>query len=246
MGILRELFGPSQEEVWRQLAERVGGSFSGEGFFETKAVTVEVNEWTVILDTFTVSTGKSSATYTRMRAPYVNADHFRFKVSREGLFSGIGRALGFQDVEIGDPFFDEAFVIKGNDEEKLCQLFADPQVRSNLHKVSSVSFEIRDTDGFFSLEDSGVDELYFLCSGVLKDIGELEALFKLFAATLQQLCRIGSAYKNDPNFPELAPPVDDGRGVATGKVSDALQRDGSTRASSGAPLAVPLFPTEKD
>jgi hypothetical protein len=33
---------------------------------------------------------------------------------------------------------------------------------------------------------------------VLKDIERLKALFDLFTAVLDQLCRIGSAYKQDP------------------------------------------------
>ena len=38
----------------------------------------------------------------------------------------MGKLLGMQDVEIGDPAFDDAFVIKGGDEQKLRKLLADP------------------------------------------------------------------------------------------------------------------------
>ena len=60
------------------------------------------DQWTVTLDTYVVSTGKTSAIYTRMRAPYVNPDGFRFKIYRKSIFTGIGKALGMQDVDIGD------------------------------------------------------------------------------------------------------------------------------------------------
>ncbi len=33
MGILRQLFGPSQAEVWRRLAEETGSSFVDGGFW---------------------------------------------------------------------------------------------------------------------------------------------------------------------------------------------------------------------
>ena len=43
----------------------------------------------------------------------------------------------------------------------------------------------------------GVDELYFQVSGVIKDLDRLKELFTLFTETLDQLCRIGSAYEKD-------------------------------------------------
>ena len=42
-----------------------------------------------------------------------------------------------------------------------------------------------------------MDELHFQVVGVIKDMERLKGLFDLFAAVLDQLCRIGSAYKQD-------------------------------------------------
>ena len=35
---------------------------------------------------------------------------------------------------------------------------------------------------------------------MIKDVERLKALFDLFAAVLDQLCRIGSAYKQEPGI----------------------------------------------
>jgi hypothetical protein len=43
-----------------------------------------------------------------------------------------------------------------------------------------------------------VDELHFQVVGVIKDVDRLKSLFDLFAAVLDQLCKIGSAYKQEP------------------------------------------------
>jgi hypothetical protein len=40
--------------------------------------------------------------------------------------------------------------------------------------------------------------LRFEVLGIIKDLERLKALFDLFAAVLNQLCRIGSAYKQHP------------------------------------------------
>jgi hypothetical protein len=45
-----------------------------------------------------------------------------------------------------------------------------------------------------------VDELHFQVVGVIKDVERLKALFDLFATVLDQLCRIGSAYKQEPGL----------------------------------------------
>ena len=118
-------FGPSKDEVWRQLSEEIGAEFVEGGFWKGKKVQVHVKPWTITLDTHTESSGESSVTYTRMRAPYVNPEGFRFTIYRKGFFSDLGKLLGMQDIEVGDFEFDEAIIIKGNDEGKVGRLFAD-------------------------------------------------------------------------------------------------------------------------
>jgi hypothetical protein len=112
-------FGPSKDEVWRQLGEGIGADFVQGGLWKGAKVQAHVGPWTITLDTHTESSGEHGTTYTRMRAPYVNPDGFRFTVYRQGVFSGLGKLLGMQDIEVGDPDFDEAFLIQGNDEEKV-------------------------------------------------------------------------------------------------------------------------------
>ena len=64
-----------------------------------------------------------------MRAPYVNPEGFRFTIYRKGILSELGKLFGMQDIEIGDPEFDEAFIIKGTDEARVQNLFADAKLR---------------------------------------------------------------------------------------------------------------------
>src|SRR5437764_13920012 len=98
MGLLRSLFGPSKNEIWSQLAAQVQGRFVAGGLLRTSKVRVDFGQWTLTLDTYSDSDEDSSTTYTRMRAPFVNADQFRFTIYPEGAFSWLGRALGGQDI----------------------------------------------------------------------------------------------------------------------------------------------------
>jgi hypothetical protein len=200
MGLLHPLFGPSQSEIWGQHAEQVKGRFDGSGW-GNKVVVVQTGNWTLLLDTFTYMNGKSSTVFTRMRAPYVNADNFRFKIYREGFFSPLGRALGMQDIAIGDPEFDRQFVVQGNDETKVKHFFDDDRLKTLLYAESDLSFEVKDDEGYFGgTFPQGVDELFFRRVGIMKNVAELRGLFDLFSYSLHRLCQMGSAYEKDPGL----------------------------------------------
>jgi hypothetical protein len=200
MSILRELFGPSKDEIWRQLCSEIGASFVDGGFWHGNKVQARVKQWTVTLDIHTVSTGKTHQLFTRMRAPFVNADGFRFLVYRSGVFSRLGKQLGMRDVEVGFPDFDRDFIIKGTDDSHLRQFFASEKLRSLLQAQPSVRFEVVDDEGWFRTQfPEGVDELRFQVRGVIKDTDRLKQLFELFAVSLDQLCIMGSAYQNRPD-----------------------------------------------
>lgn len=193
------MFGPSQKDIWRQLSAETQASFVEGGFLKSDKVQATHGQWTVTLDKYVVSTGKATVVFTRMRAPYVNPDGFRFRVYRHGMFSGLGKMLGMQDVEVGQPDFDRDFIIKGTDEGKLRQLFANPKIRELIGGQKDIDFSVKDDEGWFGPTfPDGVDELDFRVLGVIKDIERLKHLYELFAATLDELCRIGSAYQSDP------------------------------------------------
>ena len=198
MSLLRSLFGPSQNEVWSQLARQVGGSFRQGGFLSKTVVQVEEDDWILTLDTYQEQHGNHSKTHTRLRAPYVNPEGFSFQIYRAGLFTGLGKALGMQDIEVGHPRFDHDFVIKGNSAMRVRRLFANERIRRLISRLPEIKLEVRDDEGWFSAKfPDGVDELVFTRAGVIKDLHQLESLFQLFAEVLRQLCHDGEAYEDD-------------------------------------------------
>jgi hypothetical protein len=148
------------------------------GLSDTR-VEVTHGEWTVTLDTYAVSTGKVTILYTRMRAPYVNPEAFRF--------------------EVADPAFDHDFIVKGTDEGRLRSLFASVALRELVQRQPQIHLSVKDDEGWFGAKfPGGVDILTFAVPGLIKDIERLKTLFELFAMTLDELCRIGAAYARDP------------------------------------------------
>ncbi|MBK1813172.1 DUF3137 domain-containing protein [Clostridium sp. YIM B02505] len=193
------LFGPSKKEIWQQLAREINADYVYNGIWKGDRVEAHVDNWTVVLDTYVVSTGKSTITYTRMRAPFVNLDNFYFKIYRSGIFSGIGKMFGMEDINVGYPQFDDAFIIKGNSESKVKALFANDNIRRLIEYQPSISLEIKDDEGYFKSHfPDGVDELYFNVVGVIKDVERLKELYELFAEVLKELSDIGSASTEEP------------------------------------------------
>jgi hypothetical protein len=201
MGILREIFGPSKNEMWSQLSQEIGAEFQLGGFLKGGSqVVLSHREWQITLDTYTVSTGKSSVTYTRIRTPFVNPDGFRFNIYRKGVFTGIAKLLGTQDIEIGDAYFDDEFIIQSSSEDSVYRLLSSIEIRQLIQKQPDIHFEVKDDEGWFQkIFPEGVDELYFQTMGVITDKDRLKDLFDLFSAVLDALCRFGSAYETKPD-----------------------------------------------
>jgi len=200
MGLLRKVFGPSKEEVWKKVSEEIEAEFVVGGFFRGDKIIAKVKEWIITFDTYTVSDENTSTTYTRMRAPYINKDGFRFKIHRKGIFSNLGELLGLRDIEVGFSEFDEEFIIKGNDTNKLCELFSNSKIRELIQLQQDISLEVKVDEGWFGTEfPQGVDELYLQVHGIIKDVDRLKSLYYLFAEILNHLCVIDSAYEDNPN-----------------------------------------------
>jgi hypothetical protein len=196
MGLLRELFGSSKNEIWSQLSQEIGAKNQKDGFFTTGKVTLTHRQWEITLDTYTISTGKSSSIYTRMRAPYINQDGFRFNIYRTSIFSWLGKLLGMQDIEIGDGFFDQEFVVQGTPDAPVMQLLMNPKIRELIQRQPNIHFKVKDDEGWFGRAfPEGVDELYFQTPGIILDKQHLKELFDLFSLVLDELCRLGSAYQ---------------------------------------------------
>lgn len=224
--LLRKIFGPNKDELWKKLSEEIGAEYIAEGTFKQGAIKAQVRNWTITIDTYTVSTGKSSVTFTRLRAPYINRDGFRFEIYRKNFLSDMGKLFGMQDVEVGAPQFDDLkplfgvdsylnrkdveagypefdrdFIIKGNNVEKLKMIFKNLRIRELIQDQPDIHLQIKDDEGWFGQEfPKGVDEIYFQVAEIITDMERLKKLYMLFAEVLNFLCHMGSAYEDDPKI----------------------------------------------
>lgn len=196
MSLIKKWFGPFKEDVWKQIAAEYSGEYVDGGFWNPDLVRAFVDPWEIVLDTYKVKSGKSSKTYTRIRAPFENRDEFYFKIYYQHFYHDLARYFGFKEIEIKDHEFDSKFIIKGNDEFKIQWMFDDRVMKDHLYSLTKVHFEIRNDDGIFKRSSlrEGMDELYFEVRGTIRSIDELRKIFELFSHTLGKLTELDSAY----------------------------------------------------
>lgn len=201
MAKLFDWFGPSRAEIWRKLSAQIGGSYSERTWRKSDRIQVTHAHWTITLDTFTTHANNAHIPYTRFRAPFLDTAKFRCKIYRSNFFSAIGKWLGMQDVVIGHEPFDEHFVVKSNDEQKVRAFCQNAELRKLLSAQKSITLSVEDHEGWFGPKfPPDTDELRVVVHGHLKDTERLRALFHLFAVALDQLCAIGAAYAEKPSL----------------------------------------------
>ena len=196
MSRLRELFRPQKKIIWKKLCEEIGADFvPGRGVLGHDSIQAYHKNWVIIIDTFK----RGKATFTRIRAPYVNRDSFYFRIYRDNIAYKIGKMAGLQDLKVGHQKFDKDFIIQGNDEEKLKHLFDNDLIRDLISWQPRIDLKI-DVDETWMTDPfgEGVSELSFSVHGIISDLQRLKDLYSLFSELLNQLCHIGSAYEDDP------------------------------------------------
>ena len=194
MSIFRDLFGPPFRECWQEFSQAVGGSYEETGFWGEPRARFQHGPFTIVLDRYVVSHGKSSTTYTRFRAAYRELSGLRLKLYRTGLFTSLAMLFGAQNLNIGDPAFDEAFVLKGNDPHLLTRLFAHDELRRRLSLLADPKLEIcQEVFWFRESLAPGEAELRYVELGITKNTEQLKCILDLMKECLDRLCEVGVA-----------------------------------------------------
>lgn len=177
-------FGPSYKEIWGQAAEALGAEYNKGGFFSSAVVSHQHKNRTITLDKYTVSTGKTYVEYTRVRCDLYGKRDFKSKIYRKGFFSGLGKALGLQDIEIGFPQFDEDFIIKSNDEDLVRNVLGVQEIRSLMSSLKYINIKTRS-------KHDGSGNMEYLVPRVIKDVEAVKNIFHLFTALLDRYDELG-------------------------------------------------------
>ena len=80
---------------------------------------------------YTTGSGKSSTTWSAVAAAVGGAGGFSLELFPENFLTRIATALGLQDIRVGDPAFDQAFIVRSNDPAYAAAALL-PEIRARL------------------------------------------------------------------------------------------------------------------
>ena len=163
---------------WEKFSKEIGGTYKKGGFIDSPKIQVRVGALNI---TLTIANHEF-----QMNAPYHSKDGFHFVVMSSKNITSPVHGLTLHIVEIGDPAFDRAFIVKGSDSAKAKALFSNPKIKQGLSSVGAILLATSDDRVYarFFYEKSG---------------DQLKALVELLAEILNQLISTGSASENNPN-----------------------------------------------
>lgn len=200
---------PNMSEICDQLSKELGAELIKGNFWKWgDKVLFKMENWTIKLE-YNIDDwmGRTFIDYsTKLTAPFVNKDGLRFKITPHVLPVKLSHILGFQDIEIGRLEFDKKFIIKGNEVNKIKELFNDDEIVDLLSEIDSKIFleiEVKDNEGFWGEKYPGnVDLLHFehISTEYIRDIELLKSLIKLQSKLLYRLYFIGSISNDNPNI----------------------------------------------
>jgi hypothetical protein len=115
---------------WRLVAERFGLALEPGAWNRSPRLDGSVSGHPLTVDIHKRRTGKHKTAYTRFRVgvPRLPAGA---EIRAEGFLSGISRAFGVKDIEVGDASFDSQVLVKGRDPKAL-RAFLTPVRRRSI------------------------------------------------------------------------------------------------------------------
>jgi len=209
MKFLKKIFTPPYKKVWAGAAEELGGKYTDNGLWETDTLLCHYKNWRILLDIYKgqsanvieILNDDDKVDFTRMLVPFKVKGNFQFKIYRKGLFSGVGKLLRAKNIAIGDKSFDKKFIIKGNNGEKIKQLFDSEELKTLIKKHAYIHIEVREYKGWFSHTfPEGVVGLYMEREDIVWNKNTIMDFFQIFRLILDRMVEVGIAYEDDPKY----------------------------------------------
>lgn len=132
------------DATWAQVSRKLGLHYQAGSLMQDRYMAGTIDGFGVAVQTITRGSGKNSSKYTMYRISYPQPLAVIFSVSRQGFMSGLTKAFGAQDIEVGDLLFDNLVVIKGQQEPRVIS-FLTPErrraIQSNMPLLDNLAID---------------------------------------------------------------------------------------------------------
>ncbi len=182
--------------TWERFATEVNGTWNSPGSGDDARIEIPHAFGPIVIesDVTLMLTGKVMIPVmsTIFSAQRPSRPAHRFSVSRAGFAASVAEWFGSLDIQVDDPVFDQAFVLKGDTPDFVRSIFADAQLREQYRADFEGSLALKDDTALFTDPTPGIDPLELTISGITDDAARLRRLYLLFAATLTRVGQAGS------------------------------------------------------
>jgi hypothetical protein len=121
---------------WGEVARRTGLTFKPMSLFSSPELSGEYRQRPIHLYTYSSGPQRYRSTYTAIRLGVKNAANSMLDIAPAGLLGNfIVKTLNAQDVQIGNPAFDERFVVKSNPADFAARVLADPKLMTAIMDI---------------------------------------------------------------------------------------------------------------
>lgn len=140
-----------RQQQWGKIAARLGLQYQGD------RVVGAIDGQNVQMRTESRSAGKSQQTFTVWESFIQPPFDLGLSVREKNLLSGVAILFGQQDVHLGNPSFDEQFIVQGDDPERL-QAAITPEVQAGLMRIVQAGYYASISDVAVHVETTGAED----------------------------------------------------------------------------------------
>jgi hypothetical protein len=158
----------SPDDVWKEFAREVGGTFTEFTFKAKRRVHFSSDEWILLLE---MEREHTAFTPPCIHAQFLNLEGVEFTIRPATLLTRIGRTLWFGHQVTGDADFDHRFSVEGHPPDRLAALLRDSDLRERLMREGGSLRTLPRREG--SRQHPHLDDLEFRFA---KPAAELETL----------------------------------------------------------------------
>jgi hypothetical protein len=197
---------PRNREMWKLLAEKIGGELiEGDSWKEEKVI-LNYRNRIFTLDTV-IKGGKHKYFENRIKCSFVSTNKFTLKIFLENAFTHAGKIFGINDIELDDVKFDNEFYVKSNKKETAIHFLNSNDLQKLYFAATKnldlmVSVEIKNSESFFALRSypANTSLIIIRANSEITDIDRLISWFNLCKITLDRLIEIGEAEDVSPDI----------------------------------------------
>lgn len=143
-------------EKWKIAADRLNLAYYAGGLGSSGTISGERSGHRVTVSTYTKGGGNSSKTYTKYLLEFRNSIPVDIGMTRQGALHRLGQLFGLQDIEVGNPLFDDQVIVRGSHPDAV-KRFLTPELQETIRAMVAAYSDITISSDHVVVNKAGKD-----------------------------------------------------------------------------------------